>query len=57
MAVATGQSKLELVPASENTFLAKEVNAQVTFMKDEAGKVTALILNQNGQKTSGKKIR
>ncbi len=57
MAQATGQGKFELFPTSETEFFLKVVDAQVTFVKDEQGKVTQLILNQNGRKTPGKKIR
>ena len=57
MAQATGQSKLELFPLSETDFSLKVVAAQLTFVKNEQGQVTQLILNQNGRKTPGKKIR
>ena len=57
MAQATGQPKFELFPTSETEFFLKVVEAQVTFVRDEAGKVTQLILNQNGRKMPAKKIR
>jgi CubicO group peptidase (beta-lactamase class C family) len=57
MGQATGQSKLELMPETEAQFFVKEVNALVSFVKDEKGAVTALILNQNGRKIEGKKIK
>ena len=57
MAQATGQPKFELFPTSETEFFLKVVEAQVTFVKDEAGKVTQLILNQNGRKMPAKRIR
>ena len=57
MAQATGQPKFELFPSSETEFFLKVVAAQVTFVKDEQGQVTQLILNQNGRKMPGKKIR
>jgi len=57
MAQATGQPKIELLPESDAQFFVKEVNAQVSFVKDEKGMVTALILNQNGQKIEGKRIK
>ena len=57
MGQATGQPKIELVPESDTQFFVREVNAQVSFVKDEKGVVTALILNQNGQKIEGKKIK
>ena len=57
MAQATGQPKFELSPSSETEFFLKVVDAQVSFVKDEQGKVTELILNQNGRKMPAKKIR
>ena len=57
MGAPTGQTKVELVPSSETDFFLKEVNAQITFIKNAEGKVTELILNQNGRKMPAKKIR
>lgn len=57
MAQATGQEKFELFPTSETDFYLKVVPASVTFVKDAAGKVTELILTQNGRKGTAKKIR
>lgn len=57
MGAPTGQPKLELVPTSPTDFFLKEANAQVSFVVDDQGKVTQLILNQNGRKMPGKKIR
>ena len=57
MGQPTGQSKSELFPKSATEFFLKVVDAQVTFVKDEQGKVTQLILHQNGRHMPGKKIR
>lgn len=57
MGQATGQGKLELEPVSETQFVVPRVNANVTFEKDSEGKVTGLILDQNGQKINAKKIK
>jgi CubicO group peptidase (beta-lactamase class C family) len=57
MGQATGQGKLELFPTSETEFQIKGLEAQITFVKNEQGQVTELILNQNGRKMPGKKIR
>jgi hypothetical protein len=46
----TGQPKFEIFPKSETEFFWKAVNAQVTFVKDESGKVTKAIHEQSGQK-------
>jgi CubicO group peptidase (beta-lactamase class C family) len=57
MAQATGQSKRELIPNSETEFSLSIGEAKVTFVKNEQGNVTELILNQNGRKMPAKKIR
>ncbi|HEV7395982.1 MAG TPA: serine hydrolase [Pyrinomonadaceae bacterium] len=57
LAQASGQEKNELFPTSETEFFLKVVNAQITFVKDEQGKVTQLILHQNGRNMEAKKIR
>ncbi|HEX3797952.1 MAG TPA: serine hydrolase [Verrucomicrobiae bacterium] len=44
----TGQSFLEIFPESETNFFLKVVDAQLTFVKGEDGKVSAVILHQNG---------
>lgn len=56
MAQATGQSKFELFPVSETEFSVRVVDAQITFVKNDQGNVTGLILNQNGRKMPAKKI-
>lgn len=57
MAQASGQAKNELFPTAETEFFLKAVDAQVTFVKDEQGKVSQLILHQNGRNMEAKKIR
>ena len=49
MTQATGQPKLEIFPESETKFFLKVVDAQITFVKDERGVVTHLILHQGGK--------
>ena len=44
----TGQPRVQIFPESERTFFLKVADAQVTFVKDAAGKVTHLILHQAG---------
>jgi CubicO group peptidase (beta-lactamase class C family) len=48
MVQATGQPKLEMFPESDTKFFLKVVDAQVSFVKDDSGKVNALILHQSG---------
>lgn len=54
---ATGQQEVELFPESETRFFLKVVDAQVEFVKDPAGRVTGLVLDQGGRKMPAKKIR
>jgi len=57
ISLATGQPEVELFPESETRFFLKEVDAQVDFVKDSAGKVTGLVVHQGGQDLPGKKIK
>jgi hypothetical protein len=45
---ATGQPKFPLFAETEKDFFLKVVDAQITFVADETGKVTKLILHQAG---------
>lgn len=54
---ATGQQALRLWPESETEFFLKEVDAQITFVRDAHGSVTALVLHQNGQNQNAPKVR
>jgi hypothetical protein len=56
-AQATGQARLELFAESETEFFIKEVDAQITFVKNQKGQVTHLILHQNRQNLEAKKIQ
>jgi CubicO group peptidase (beta-lactamase class C family) len=49
MTQATGQGKLEVFPESDTKFFLKVVDAQITFVKDDSGRVTHLILHQGGR--------
>lgn len=57
MAQATGQEKFELFAVSETDFYLKINSATVSFVRGADGKVTEMILNQNGRKGTGKKIK
>ncbi len=57
MGQATGQPKLELFPESETRFFTVEVAVEITFVKDQGGNVTHLILRQGGQDIKAKKIK
>jgi CubicO group peptidase (beta-lactamase class C family) len=51
-----GQPRLELLPLSEREFGLREVNARLTFIKDDSGKVIKAKVLQAGQTTEGRKI-
>ena len=48
----TGQGNAEIFPETETDFFYKVVDARITFVKDGAGKVTSLVLHQNGDHTA-----
>lgn len=53
---ATGQNKLEIHPESETKFFFKEIDAQISFIRDETRKVEKLILHQSGREIPAKKL-
>lgn len=53
MEQATGQPKFPLFAESETRFFLKAVDAEVEFVSDDKGAVTALILHQNGRDMKG----
>jgi CubicO group peptidase (beta-lactamase class C family) len=55
MVQATGQDRFQVFAESPTEFFYKMVDAQITFEKDKAGKVTQLVLHQNGQDMPGKR--
>ena len=57
LAQLTDQSKFEIFPESETNYFWKVVDAQVTFAKDSAGKVTKAIHHQNGTTFDAPKIK
>jgi CubicO group peptidase (beta-lactamase class C family) len=53
---ATGQPRVEVFAEKETEFFVKVVDAQITFVKDDSGKVAAMILHQNGVNPRGEKL-
>ncbi|HET9209436.1 MAG TPA: serine hydrolase [Thermoanaerobaculia bacterium] len=51
----TGQPRLELFPESETRFFLKDVDAQIEFVRGADGKVTGLVLHQNGRDLPGRR--
>jgi CubicO group peptidase (beta-lactamase class C family) len=56
MCQGTGQPKATLYAGSETEFYLKVVEAGITFVKNTDGRVTSLVLHQNGRDLSAKKI-
>ncbi len=54
---ATGQQKFELFAQTETDFFIEVVDAQVTFVKDDKGQVTHVVLHQNGRDQPARKIK
>lgn len=52
-----GDTKEELIPESETEFSVTNVGAKVTFVKDEKGVVTHMVVSLNGEEFKGKKIK
>lgn len=53
---ATNQPRVEMFAENETEFFLKVVDAQVTFIKDDTGKITGLVLHQNGADVKAPKI-
>lgn len=51
---ATGQGRLRLIPQSETDFKVSGVDASLTFVKDKEGKVTQVVVHQNGDHEAAK---
>jgi hypothetical protein len=57
---ATGQWKRRIYAESETEFFLQgrqDVAARLTFLRDETGAVTGLIMHQGGRETPGRKVR
>ncbi len=53
----TGQGALQLWAESATEFFLKEVDVQVTFVRDPQGALTGLVLHQGGKDTPGRKVK
>ena len=57
MAQANNEGKIELFPESETVFFLKPPSdATVTFVKDDKGKVTHIVLHRDGHDTKAKRL-
>jgi ketosteroid isomerase-like protein len=57
MSQTTGQPKMELLPESEIEFFIKGFSTQFVFVRDDTGRVAKLIINQEGQRVTGRKLK
>jgi CubicO group peptidase (beta-lactamase class C family) len=55
MTQATGQGKIPIYPESETKFFPTAIPAEIEFLKDDQGKVTYLVLHQNGHEMKAPK--
>jgi len=53
----TGQEKFEIFPKSEKEYFYKIVDAQITFIENDEGEITGLVLHQLGMDINATKIR
>lgn len=53
----TGQPAFRLWPETETDFFLKEVDAQITFIRDAQSAVTGLVLHQAGQNSTASKVK
>lgn len=57
MVQLTGQPRSEVFAESRTEFFYKVVDAQITFVRDDQGKVTRLVLHQSGTDIPAEKIK
>jgi hypothetical protein len=55
-AQATDQPRFQLFAESPREFFLKVVDAQITFVVDESGRATSLVLHQNGANAPGNRV-
>jgi hypothetical protein len=53
----TNQQKLPLFPESREKFFLRAVNIQITFVRNDAGQVTGLVVHEGGRDTPARKVR
>jgi CubicO group peptidase (beta-lactamase class C family) len=52
----TGQNPIEIFPEARHEFFLKVVDAQLTFIADNSGRATEVVLHQNGNDRHAKRI-
>lgn len=53
----TSQSKAKIYPESETKFFRKDVDVEITFVRDDSGRVTHLIFNQDGGELRARRLK
>ena len=56
MVQLTGQPKFEIYPESETEFFLKVVDSQLSFARDDDGKITHVVLHQGGRDQEAKRV-
>lgn len=56
MAKLTNQPAVRIYPEAEDEFFYRQVDAQLSFVRDEQGNVASLVLHQNGGDLPAKRI-
>jgi CubicO group peptidase (beta-lactamase class C family) len=54
---ATGQGRIEIFPESQTKFFTKVMEASITFVVDDQGRATSIILHQNGADHEAKRVK
>jgi hypothetical protein len=52
----TGQPSLDLEPVSKTDFSLQGLEATVTFVRSDQGRITGLVFKQNGRSLAAKKV-
>ena len=55
-AQATNQPQLEIFPEADRDYFLKAVDAQITFVTDDRGRATELVLHQSGADQRAKRV-
>ncbi|HWT11342.1 MAG TPA: serine hydrolase [Allosphingosinicella sp.] len=56
MATSGADPGAEIFPASETEFFLRVIDARISFVRGEGGRVTGLVLHQNGQDVPARKV-
>jgi CubicO group peptidase (beta-lactamase class C family) len=56
-AQGTNQPKVQLYPVSKTRFFVTEADVEMTFLPDDKGEVSEVVVNANGQEVKAKRVR